>query len=204
MDYMEEKENSNQANPQMDKKGMKENGRNGKKETEKRDVRATVRSSARHRDPSSARREDMSLFDTFDRFLDDRTWVDVLDVFRFPRMLSRFDRAFFPRVNVTETENEVKVIADIPGIDPDAVDVAVRGNRMRLRGSVEHEFEPAEDERERPHRFERMYGSFHREFSLPARVKEDEVRATYKDGVLTIIAPKAEEEKHKKITIEKQ
>ncbi len=145
---------------------------------------------------------DTPLRDMFDRFLDDRTWMEPLDFFRPPRMLGRFDRSFFPRVDMSETSTEVKVVADVPGVDPDNIEIDVRDNRMRLSGKTERERESKDDEK--PYRYERTYGSFQREFSLPAKVKEDQIKAFCKDGVLTVTLPKLEEEKRKKINIEKQ
>ena len=140
---------------------------------------------------------DTPLRDVFDRFIDDRPWLEP-----FPRMLGRFDRAFFPRVDVSETPREIKVVADIPGVDPDNLEIDVHDNRLRISGKTEKEYESKDNER--PYRYERTYGSFQREFTLPARVSEESVRAACKDGVLTITMQKAEEEKKRKIAIERQ
>ncbi|HEX8994263.1 MAG TPA: Hsp20/alpha crystallin family protein, partial [Candidatus Paceibacterota bacterium] len=74
-------------------------------------------------------------------------------------------------------------------------------DRMRIRGAIEQD--QILRDGEQAYRRERAYGSFSREFSLPAHVKEDQIRAVCKDGVLTIVMHKVEGEKRKKITIEK-
>lgn len=146
---------------------------------------------------SPMRWEDNSIRDVFDRFFDERFWIDP-----FPRVMARMSRNIFPRVDVTETENEVKVVADVPGVNPDNINLDIRDNRIRITGFMESESKP--EGNEKPYRYERSYGEFQREIILPARVKDQEVKAVCKDGVLTITLPKAEEEKRKKITIEKQ
>jgi HSP20 family protein len=143
------------------------------------------------------RRTDAPIRDMFDRFFDDRSWLEPL-----PRMLSRLDRSFFPRVDVSETDNEVKVVADVPGVDPENLEIEVRENRVRISGTSEREQESGKDER--PYRYERSYGSFQREFALPSEVEEENVKARYKEGVLTIILPKTQSARRKKIAIERE
>lgn len=138
--------------------------------------------------------------DVFERMLDERMWLEPLEFLRAPRLLSRFDRVFFPRIDVSETDTEVKVVADVPGIDPDDIDIDVRDNRMSISGKTERE---SDSENRKPFTYERTYGSFRREFNLPARVKEDHIKAVCKDGILTVTMLKVEEEKRKKIPIEK-
>lgn len=108
----------------------------------------------------------------------------------------------FPRVDISENNTEVKVVADVPGVDPDTIDIDVDGNWMAIRGRVDRESES--DTSEEPHRYERYVGEFRREFALPTSVKEDAIRASYRAGVLTIILPKFEEERRKRIPIEKE
>jgi Molecular chaperone (small heat shock protein) len=108
----------------------------------------------------------------------------------------------FPRVDILETDKEVRVVADIPGVDPDAVDIEVRDNWMKISGQVDRESETGDGEQ--PYRYERYTGEFRREFALPVSVKEEEVSAEYKEGVLTVTLPKAEEQKRKKIIIKRR
>lgn len=107
----------------------------------------------------------------------------------------------FPRVDISENDKEVKVVADVPGVDPDNIDIEVDGNWMAIRGQVERE-SPG-DMSEQAHRYERYVGEFRREFVLPTAVKEDAIQASYTEGVLTIVLPKLEEERRKRIPVEK-
>jgi HSP20 family protein len=140
---------------------------------------------------------DVATRDIFDRFFDERTRLDSL-----PRILGRFDRAFFPRMDITETDTEVKAVADMPGVDPENIGIDVWEDRMRITGKSEREYES--EGSERPYQYERTYGAFRREITLPAHIKEDAVKAAYKDGVLTVVMPKVEEERRKKVAIEKK
>jgi HSP20 family protein len=143
-----------------------------------------------------------SMRDDADGIFDDRFWLEPFDFFRnLPRLPDQLRRSMFPRVDVSETDKDVKVIADIPGVDPDNMYIDVRNNRMILRGRVEREEET--DESARPYKYERMYGEFRREFPLPAPVNEGEVRAVYKNGILTITVPKSENVGKSRVKIER-
>ncbi len=106
-----------------------------------------------------------------------------------------------PRVDVSETDTEVKVVANVPGINPEDINIDVQDNWMTISGKSEREVET--DKSTRPYRYERFFGEFRREFTLPDRVKEDQVKATCKDGVLTITLPKVEGEKRGKVKTKK-
>jgi HSP20 family protein len=107
----------------------------------------------------------------------------------------------FPKVDISETDEAVKVVANVPGVDPDKIEIEVNENILTLSGVVEKE---KEEKNEKFYRFERGYGEFRRQFSLPAKVNPEKVSAKIKNGVLTIILPKAQEELKKKIKIEKE
>lgn len=144
----------------------------------------------------SARRADVPFRDTLDRFFDDEMW-DPAQLFRGSR-LRGFGRVF-PRVDVRETDTMVKVVADVPGVNPDNINIDVISNRMTISGFMNEESAGGE----KSFRNERVYGEFRREFTLPARVKEQEIKAVYKEGVLTVTLPKRDEEIRKRIPIEK-
>jgi HSP20 family protein len=144
-------------------------------------------------------RDDRFPHDVFGRFFDDDFWTEPLALFRAPQRAQLFGSQF-PRVDVSETEKEVKVVADIPGVDPDEVDIQVEGKRIKISGRMERE----ERSDETPYRFERSYGEFQRMFTLPSHVKEEDVKAVTKDGVLTITLPKSEKKLENKIKIEKK
>lgn len=158
------------------------------------------KSPSKRSEEKSPMRQEEPARDFFNRLLEDDFLPESFNLFRTPRLLSRLGRQWFPRVDVSETDKEVKVVADIPGVDPNNIEIEVRDNRIRISGTTQRENRSDE----RPYRYERLYGEFRREFMLPTRVKEDEVKAVYRDGVLTITIPKAEGEQRKKINIEKQ
>lgn len=103
-----------------------------------------------------------------------------------------------PAVDVTESEKELVVSADLPGIDPKQVEITVQENILTLSGERKAE---SESKDESYHRVERAYGSFTRSFVLPSTVDETKVSAEYKDGVLRVHLPKREEAKPRKIDV---
>jgi HSP20 family protein len=107
--------------------------------------------------------------------------------------------AWNPSVDIFETDNDVVVKAELPGMDPKSIDVRLENNVLLLKGERRFEKETKE---ENYHRVEREYGSFSRAFSLPMAVKEEKITAQYKDGILKIILPKKEEMKPKTVKIE--
>lgn len=106
--------------------------------------------------------------------------------------------AWAPDVDIKETDKEILVRADLPGMKQEDIDVSIDENQLVIKG--ERKMEKEEKEKDYV-RVERSYGSFYRSFSLGTPIKEDQVRATYKDGVLEVILPKAEVRKAKKIQI---
>ncbi len=106
--------------------------------------------------------------------------------------------AWMPAVDIYETEDDVVVKAELPGVKKDEVGVEVKGGVLTLRGERKHAKEVKE---ENYHRIERSYGTFLRSFTLPASVEEDKVSAKLTDGVLEIHLPKRAEAKPKQIKI---
>lgn len=106
----------------------------------------------------------------------------------------------FPKVDIRETDKEVKVLAELPGLETKDLDISVTDNVLTLRGEKRQESERKE---ENYFRMERTYGSFHRSISLPTEVESDSVNAIFKNGILNItIAKKPEaQRKVKKIEI---
>jgi len=106
---------------------------------------------------------------------------------------------WLPAVNVSETDEEIRVTAELPGVDPGQVDISLTEDMLTIRGEKKEEHE----ERKRDyHRIERSYGSFTRTVRLPSAVDADKVEAVFKDGVLTIEMPKREEAKTRKVKVE--
>jgi len=103
-----------------------------------------------------------------------------------------------PSVDIFETEGEIVVKAELPGMERKDIALHLENNVLTLRG--ERKFEK-ETKNENYHRIERSYGNFSRSFSIPATVDEEKIRADYKDGVLKIVLPKKEQAKPKQIKI---
>jgi HSP20 family protein len=103
-----------------------------------------------------------------------------------------------PAVDIFETEGEIVVKAELPGMDRKDITLNLEKNVLTLRGERRFEKETKE---ENYHRIERAYGGFSRAFSIPATVDDEKIRADYKDGVLQIVLPKKEQAKPKQIRI---
>jgi HSP20 family protein len=98
---------------------------------------------------------------------------------------------FSPRVNVSESEKEIQVTAELPGIDPKDVDVSLARDVLTIRGEKQEE---KKEEKDNYYHVERSFGSFSRSIPLPAGlVNADQIDANFKNGVLTITLPKREE-----------
>jgi HSP20 family protein len=106
--------------------------------------------------------------------------------------------AWEPRVDVEETEKEVVVKADLPGVDPKEVDVSVLDGVLILRGEKREE---KEEKGKNFHRAERFRGTFYRELPLPAGVDPDKVSAVCAKGVVTVTIPKKAAAQPRKITV---
>ena len=103
-----------------------------------------------------------------------------------------------PPVDIYETENELVVKAELPDFQDKDIDVRITNNTLTIRG--ERKFE--KDVKEENYlRIERAYGSFMRSFSLPNTVSSENIRADYRNGVLTLHMAKREESKPKQIKI---
>ena len=106
--------------------------------------------------------------------------------------------AWVPPVDIYETEQNIVLKAELPGIDPKDVEATVHEGTLYLKGERKYEHEVKE---ENYHHVERAYGSFARSFELPASVDADNVQAEFKDGILKLTMPKKEEAKAKRIKI---
>lgn len=108
-------------------------------------------------------------------------------------------RPWAPAVDIFETENELLLKADLPGIDMKDIDIQLENGTLALRGERRFEQEAKEGGY---HRVERSYGSFARYFTLPDTVDPEHVKADYKSGVLTVKLPKKELAKPRQIRVE--
>jgi len=104
----------------------------------------------------------------------------------------------YPAMNVWADEDSVLVTAELPGLDAKDIQLDVLENTLTLRGERKPDELP---EGARYHRQERGYGQFARSLQLPFKVDANKVKATFKDGVLRVKLPRAEEDRPKKIAI---
>ncbi|WP_297056869.1 Hsp20/alpha crystallin family protein [Thermosulfurimonas sp.] len=126
----------------------------------------------------------------------DRIWDEFFGRMRFPERWEGLE--WSPAIDVSETDDAVVVRADIPGLDPEDLEVRLSGRTLTIKGEKKQE---KEEKKENFYRVERVYGSFVRTVDLPAEVEADRAEATYKNGVLKITLPKKAEARGKKVKI---
>jgi len=126
-----------------------------------------------------------------DRFLDDLWLID-----RSASTTS--DVSFAPVVNIEETDDELRLSAELPGLEERDFEVTTDGNLLTIKG--EKKFESTSDDN-RLRRTERSCGSFERSFRVAWEIDPDSVKAVYKNGVLDLVIPKPEEEQSQVRTV---
>lgn len=134
----------------------------------------------------SRRRDSES--DLFDRFFNG---------FGMPTLFDE-DDTWMLAMDVSETETDYLVKAELPGIKKDDIDISMTDGMLTIKGEKRKELK---EEKEDYHFVETSYGSFSRSFHFPATVSLDEIDAKYTDGVLTITVPKTEAAKPKKVEV---
>jgi len=112
----------------------------------------------------------------------------------------RGDRMWSPPVSVSETNDEIVLTAELPGMSESDIQIELENNVLSISGEKTEERQEGDEER-RYHVWERSYGSFRRSFTLPRTVSADDVTASFEGGVLTVTMPKAAEAKGRKISI---
>lgn len=146
----------------------------------------------RFRNPFTALTQD------FDRFLNPAPTSDNRDLWD--------DEFFAPMramqggipVDISESDDEVFVRAELPGLEKDQIHVEVKDNFLTLSGEKQHRNEHKD---RNAHRVESAYGRFSRTVSLPSEVVSEKANASYKNGVLEVTLPKAENAKRRAITV---
>jgi HSP20 family protein len=98
--------------------------------------------------------------------------------------------AFNPKVDIVEKDKEIKISAELPGMDDKDIDVSISRDTLTIKGEKKEE---KEDKGKDYFRMERSYGAFSRTIPLPKDVDTDKVKAEFKKGVLTVILPKTSE-----------
>jgi HSP20 family protein len=105
---------------------------------------------------------------------------------------------WLPALDVSESETDLVVEAELPGVDEKDIDISLSDGLLTIRGERKQGKERKETDY---HLVERSYGSFTRLIRLPKEVKTDKISASFKDGILKITSPKSEEAKKKEIKI---
>jgi HSP20 family protein len=106
--------------------------------------------------------------------------------------------AWMPLTDIYEDKDDYKIKADLPGIKKDDVKISFSDGKLSISGERNQE---KKTEEAKCHRIERTFGKYYRSFTLPKEIKEDKIKADFKDGQLTVTIPKAEEVKPKEIDI---
>jgi HSP20 family protein len=108
-------------------------------------------------------------------------------------------RPWAPAVDILETDNELILKADVPGVDLKDIDIQLENGTLTLKGQRKFE---KEEGNKGFHRLERSYGSFVRYFTVPETVDSEHVQADFHNGVLTVTLPKKEIAKPKAIKVQ--
>jgi HSP20 family protein len=116
----------------------------------------------------------------------------------FQREDGAITAAWSPVCDVFEDKDAVKIVAEVPGVPPEDVKISLENNVLTIRGEKKQE---AEERNERVHRYERSYGTFERSFILPSTVDGEKVTADHRNGILTVVVPKAERARPRDIPV---
>ena len=125
----------------------------------------------------------------FDRFFSREPWEDREDV---------SSSGWNPSVDISETKDEFVVSAELPGLKKDDIHITFTNGVLKIEGERKKE---KEEKDANYHRVERMFGKFCRTFQLPTMVQSGKISADFRDGILIIHLPKAEEVKPKEIEV---
>lgn len=128
-----------------------------------------------------------------------RTMFDLMeDLWRTP-METGLGQMEYPAVNISEDDKNITVEAELPGMDSKDIDISLQNNMLVLQGEKRFEDEQTQGNYQR---IERSYGAFSRTIPLSSSVDEDNVKASFKNGILSVTLPKREAAQGKKIAIE--
>jgi HSP20 family protein len=106
--------------------------------------------------------------------------------------------AWAPALDISERKDAYLVTVEVPGVEPEDLDITMEDGLLTIKGERQFTSESSEQQF---HRVERRYGAFRRSITLPAQVQADQIEATFDNGVLQIVVPKAEEAKPKRIQV---
>jgi len=122
----------------------------------------------------------------------------AMDLFKLPDASGLLDRMTAPAVDVLETDEEFLVIADLPGVKKEELELNVAGTLLAIKGDKKGE---AQNDKRKIFRKETWVGGFSRTIDLPSDIDPEKVQAELKDGVLTVRVAKREEAKTKTISV---
>ena len=125
--------------------------------------------------------------------------ADLFDTFLGRPLTGPSTRAWLPAVDMHETKDDLVLTVELPGVSEKDVTVSITGDLLSIKG--ERRWNDEARDRQYLHT-ERVYGQFERLVQLPMAVQTDKVKATYRDGVLQITLPKAEELKSREVKID--
>jgi len=108
------------------------------------------------------------------------------------------ERMWAPALDISERKDAYVVTVEVPGVKADDLDITLEDGLLTIQGERRFTQESSDQQF---HRVERRYGSFRRSITLPAQVQAEQIEASFEDGVLEVIVPKAEEAKPKKISV---
>jgi len=143
----------------------------------------------------------ISKYDPFRELRSLQDEMNRLFMTNLPRSVAQEDLAsggWSPSVDIYESENEIILEAELPGMNRDDFEVSIENNVITLKGKREFQ---KRDEGDNYHRVERSYGAFTRSFSLPRTVSAENTTAEYRNGVLRVSLPKREEAKARRIEV---
>ncbi|MBP7147049.1 MAG: Hsp20/alpha crystallin family protein [Acidobacteria bacterium] len=135
------------------------------------------------------------------------TWEPLRNLARIQDEMARFMRgalesdrtgSFGLPVDIVETEDAVLLLADMPGVDRDKIDLSVENRSLTITGE---RAVPKEFETHTVYHTERMFGKFSRSFVLPTTVDVNQITADYREGVLRVCLPKAEQARPRRIEV---
>jgi HSP20 family protein len=125
----------------------------------------------------------------FDRFFIKNPWEEQESVDAV---------SWYPSMDISENDNEYTVNAELPGLRKEDIHITYANGTLKIEGERKRD---KEEKDTNYHRVERVYGKFCRTFQLPTLIKNDKISADFKDGILKINLPKADEVKPKEVEV---
>ncbi|MBN2030540.1 Hsp20/alpha crystallin family protein [bacterium] len=127
-----------------------------------------------------------------------RLFDDFFGDFRLPFFREKW-ASHYPQIDMIETDKDIKITAELPGLDNKDIDITLSNNILILRGEKQKE---KEEKGSNTIHVERRYGAFQRDIPLHSEIESDQINAVFKNGILTITLPKKPEKEKKAKQIE--